>query len=847
MPNPLSLPDDLPEEVAELIRPHLLKNAVTLDAIGKAIAERRDEARAARTTSGIEALWKDCEEAYIGIDDANRKEFQGQRWAKPLSMDGPVTTDTKSKNPDHKSTAYVRLTARYVDAGTAKVAEILLSPDDKSFSLTETPDPKLIRAKDNKTQIVHDDMRNIPATRDLRPGEVAPAPQGAQAGNVVPFPQGAAPPAGGAQPLPAPLTVKDIAEEAIELARKKAKGAEKTIWDWMVQTQYVAEVRKVIHDAARLGVGVLKGPVPKPIRSMAFFRNSKRGAGVEIEEKIIPASKWVDPWNIFPDPACGENIHDGDYVFERDYLSEKRVRALKDEPDYIAAQIDKVLIEGPDKPGTKSNQGMSKDDELKNRKGRYEVWYYYGSLKQEEMDCIAAGAGKVPQPGEKPKPQVYVIVTLINRTVIRATINPLDSGAFPYHSMPWQRRSGHWAGIGVGEQVRMPQKSINAAWRALLNNAGVSAGGQWIIDGDSIQPVDGQWIITPNKLWRKKGDNPLQDVRAAMTVLEIPNVTEQMMIIVNAAKEFAEECTSIPLITQGQSGRTTPDTFGAAQLQDNNANQLLRAIGYSFDDHITEPLVRQYYEWWLLDPDIADEDKDEFQINAHGSVALVERAIQDQTLGQLVQIAQNPAAAANLGADPKKIFKEFLKSKRIDPHDIQNDEEVQARLDANPPPPLPVQVQQVKNDALLKLGVMKQGADQQSVASEERIEQAAQVLEGQRVVTEQHRVATEATIKLHELQLKHEHALLEYANRERVSLTQAKSNLARTAMTLDTQRELNAQDNAVTLHKHAVETAQRTQKPEKPRRGARPPDQLPGKAGNGRAFEQTPGPGGTQT
>ena len=31
--------------------------------------------------------------------------------------------------------------------------------------------------------------------------------------------------------------------------------------------------------------------------------------------------------------------------------------------------------------------------------------------------------------------------------------------------------------------------------------------------------------------------------------------------------------------------------FGAAQLQNNNATSLLRAVGYAFDDHITEPLV----------------------------------------------------------------------------------------------------------------------------------------------------------------------------------------------------------------------------------------------------------------
>ena len=62
---------------------------------------------------------------------------------------------------------------------------------------------------------------------------------------------------------------------------------------------------------------------------------------------------------------------------------------------------------------------------------------------------------------------------------------------------------------------------------------------------------------------------------------------------------------------------------------------------------------------------------------------------------------------------------------------------------------------------------------------------------------------------------------------------QAKAQLARTAMTLQAQRQLNAEDNAAEMHKAA-------QRPARPPRGARPPVQVPGRAGNGRAFEQAP-------
>ena len=66
---------------------HIAEDVDTLAAIGLAIASKREEAKTARTTSGIETTWKECEEAYVGIDDANRHEFQDAKWSKPMSMD----------------------------------------------------------------------------------------------------------------------------------------------------------------------------------------------------------------------------------------------------------------------------------------------------------------------------------------------------------------------------------------------------------------------------------------------------------------------------------------------------------------------------------------------------------------------------------------------------------------------------------------------------------------------------------------------------------------------------------------------------------------------------------------
>jgi hypothetical protein len=798
---------NLPAEVRDAIEPHVEAPPSVLAEIGIQIAQKRDEARAARAASGIEATWKECEEAYLGIDDANRHEFSDARWAKPMSMDGPVTTGSRPRQPDHKSTVFLRLTSRYVDAGTAKLGEILLPADDKAFSFSEMPVPELIAASEDESQVIHSAM-GAPLTRPLAKGETPPAP---------PQPPPGTPPAAPQAPQRVPLTVRDFAIEKIEMARKKAKAAETRIYDWMVQTQYRAEIRKVIHDAARIGVGVLKAPTPRSKKVMAILEQ-KDGIELIIKQKIIPAAEWKDPWNIFPDPACGENIHDGDYIFERDHMSTRQVRGLKALPGYIAAQIDQVLEEGPDKVNT---DGDARASGGQKNAGRFSVWYFYGTLTKDQMTAIDQAAGNEPSLASDGPEEANAIVTLINDSVVRATINPLDSGEFSYHSMPWQRRSGHWAGVGVAEQMRTPQRVTNAALRALLNNAGKSAGSQFVINQAAIRPADESWAITPDKIWLATADF-VGDVRQAFMAIEIPNVTQQLMEIITLGERFAEETTSIPLISQGQSGATTPDTFGAAQLQNNNANQLLRSIGYAFDDYITEPVVRQYYEWLLLDPEVPNEEKGEFQIDAHGSGALVERAIQDQVIGQMGALVLNPA----YGFDPKKWAGEFVKSKKLNPSAFQYTEEEQAKIDAAPPPEAPaVTVAKIAADAQMKLGVMKQTADQQTAQNEGQIAAAAHVLEGGRVQVEQQKVHLDSTLAAHKLEMEHQRAILLYANQQKISLDQAKMQLAKTAMQLSTERELNASNQRVDLHKH------RNPQP-------KPPVQVPGRAANGKAFSQ---------
>lgn len=835
--------DGIPPEVAELIKPYMDPEPGTLASIAVALTTKRDAAMAARTSSGIESIWAECEDSYIGIDDANRSEFEGGRWAKPQTMNGPVQAGTTLKGKtDYKSTVFLRLTARYVEAGAAKLAEILLPAHDKAFSIKGTPLPDIEKAKKDFSQVVGDDGQVL--TRPLQPGETPPGAQtpttggAATAVSLTPAPQPAAGPAaapgGAVQPgaaagaLPAavnpaprvPITVSDFAKESIQIADDKAKLAETRIWDWLVESQYTTQMRKVIFDASRLGSGVLKGPHPK-VYDGVKVNASKAGrdrVDVKIKREIKPGVSFVDVWNLFPDPTCGEDIHSGEYIFERDYMSDTQVEALKKLPGYIASQIDKVLAEEVAPATSTAATRNTRYGDSDQRKGRRVVWYYYGVMTREELDCCRVMGGRKPLTQyDVPLDQkrVHVIVTMIGDTVVRAVLNPLDSGRFPYQVLPWQRRAGYWAGIGVAEQIRAPQRILNAAARALLNNAGKSSGSQIVIDQGAIRPANGNWELSPDKIWYKTSDSPGDDVRKAFYAFDVPNMTDEMLKIIEFAEKQAENATSIPLVTQGQSGDTTPDTFGGMQLQDNNANQLLRGIGANTDDFVTEPLIRKMYEWLLLDPDVPNEEKGDFKIDAHGSSALVERAIQDQALAQVLPVAKDPA----FGLSPRKAMAEWLKSRRIDPRRLQYSEEEQKRIDSQPPPEAP-----------------------QVTAAKILAQSRTQIAQGTAQVDQQ-LSAEEVALRREEMASERELRMLEYANKRGISLEQVKAELAKAAMTLQAQRELAAIDAGKDLHKHHNSGAKGNEDKggrNQPRHSgpAKPLAQLPGRAADGEAFTQ---------
>ncbi|MCR4299296.1 MAG: hypothetical protein NUV75_11220 [Gallionella sp.] len=733
-----------------------------LQALSTTIKDKRKDAIDGRNNSGIDKQWKEDIEFYEGIDDANRAEMTGDFGAYTSKPPGQIMPEGESDDSDG-STVFLNITRPYCDAAAARIGDMLMPTDDRAFGIKPTPVPELENMAKGQLSIETKKamLAQVP-TMDPQTGAPIPAEQ--QQGELSKILQD---------------SIRQ-AEIVMEEAKGRSKKAQDRIDDWHVECQYHSEVRRVIDDAAKIGTGVLKGPVPSRQKHRQVRRDPQTGnLTLVVDTKINPISKRIDPRNLFPDAACGDNIHNGSHVFERDYLSRKRIEELKETPGYLKDQIEAVLAEGPKWAGHELPGDENKRDP--NNKDLFEIWYFHGNINKEDLEAIGCSCE-----GDKP---VNAILTLVNERVVKAARSHLDSDDFPYDVMNWQQVSGRWAGIGVSRQIRTPQRLINAGARNVMDNAGLTAGPQIVLKVGTIEPQDGNYTIHGRKVWIINEDADIQDVKQVFGVFNIEARQEELMRIVEFGLKMAEDVTGLPLLLQGQQG-DAPDTLGGTKIVNDNASTVLRRLAKLFDDFITVPHVRRYYAWIMQYGEEAE--KGDYTIDARGSSALVERDLQNQAIIQMGQLVTNPA----FGINPRKWVVQYFKSQRLDPKEFQYTEDEQKKLDE--------MAQQGPTDPRVAVAQLR-------VEAEDRWNKMDAQLTQQLALVEQRFEANEnAKDRMLEAWIQQ----MQQAGSKSVSLDTLKARLADTAIKSRLQRELSQQKNM-----------QQTMKPPAEPRGKAPPGQ----------------------
>ena len=424
----------------------------------------------------------------------------------------------------------------------------------------------------------------------------------------------------------------------------QVEWVQKLMENQLKASRYGIHARDVIDDACKLGTGIIKGPnmggSPRlPMEHQAY--------GKQIPSQ--PEFERIDPWSFFPDMSAARP-EDWEFTFERHLYNRKALRSLAKKPGFIAAEIGELLKTDPDAslPNYLGNlRAMADNDSSEGfpasrEDRRYMVWEYHGPLDKEETRLLALALGEddlADITEDDPLEELPVILWYCQGRILKLALHPMDSGESLYSLFHFERDESSCFGTGVPRLMRDSQAALNAAWRMTLDNAGLAVGPQVVINREQISPADGDWTITPNKVWFRKDDDG-SPMGSAFEIYHVDSRQDYLNGVMETALQFIDQETSLPQLAQGEPGSLPTNTATGMSLLMESANVIFRRAVRNWDDDMTIPLMRKLYHWNIqFHPD--PSFKGNFEVEARGSSVLLMRHMQGTNLMRFIALFGN--------------------------------------------------------------------------------------------------------------------------------------------------------------------------------------------------------------
>ncbi len=609
--------NDFPPEIAMMVGNDVMtqeqyeqRNQQEIEKLHGAFTKMRDDWVQHRATGDVEKRWRKNAQLYFGEHNNSTGEFEN------TLRNGPPARKMVEGN---RSRVVINIVRPKVDQAVARMCEILFPVDDRNWGIKPTPLPEMVDMVGNDAETVD------PATGQ-----------------------------------PTGLTADQEAKAIMQAAKETAEGMERSIDDSLTESRFNGESRKGVEDGIRLGTMVMYGPFPARQTSKVWIPRPDGTQELQINEAIVPASMRWDPWDTFFDPSCGNDHQRGRGFFLRRNVNRKELRGLVGLPGYDAEAIREVLRS----PATKVRVAEGRVLRDRVRDDSYEMWTYHGEIEPDEMELLSSRTQ-----GDPLTDITFGVLIIVNDKIIGAMDSWVVDKTLPIDVWNWRKADDSPFGYGMPDELEHQQRVVNSAWRQVMDNGKTSLGGQIVMKKGMIVPQNNSYEITPNKIWLAKDD--LDDVRQAFSVFEFNSHLQELLAIAQAAMSFADMETSMPQIMGGEQG-SAPETVGGMVMLFNNANAVLRQRVKLYDDNITKPHISRYYDWKMAnDPDV--NIKGDFEIDARGSTALVERDIQNQAMLNLASITNNPRYIPHL--NEREELKAILKAFKANPEEMMKPED----------------------------------------------------------------------------------------------------------------------------------------------------------------------------
>lgn len=595
--------------------------------------------------------------------------------------------------------------------------------------------------------------------------------------NVPTAPQGQ--PQQGQAPM-AQMSQGQAARQIIDSEWEKARLMEQEIKDQFVKARFGNKAREAMRDWVLLGTAVMKGPVVDVNKAKQYEMLPTSDGSYEADlrqtAEKFPNLHRVDPKYFYPDPDAliPEDVCE---AFEFHPMSRSKLIRLKNNSAFMRRKLKEVLEtdpEGTDGIGMLSELTLlDSDPKLQNR---YQVKEYHGPLEKEmlqDLDLISE------EDADDKLKEFYGEVWFCNGVVFRVSLNIVEGyDSIPYYMVPWEKDDGSVFGHGMAWMMKDAQRVAKSGWQMLLDNSGLSAGPQMVVNREMIEPADGRWEIKPMKVWHMTEYG--QDVNEAFQFYSVPNNQEQIASTIEMAMQFGDLESESPLIQSNMTPQANNTASGQAmELTISNVTQ--RGKSQLWDDYVTRPVVSAVYHYNMQYSD-KPEIKGNFDIQLAGATEAIDSQIRAQELERILALASSNEEFM-LQVEPNKAFRQIAEATRVGNSILRTPQEVQEELqrrqqeqENQPPDPETIRAQ----TAMMREETRKQELQmtaQEQQAEHER-ESRQMELDHQSEMAEMELRQFELQSQLVQKETEKEIKLLELAMKANMSLEEIKAKLA---------------------------------------------------------------------
>lgn len=405
--------------------------------------------------------------------------------------------------------------------------------------------------------------------------------------------------------------------------------------------KYPLHARRAMWDRVVLGTGILKGPLS--VGSLVRSYKQLEGSETWVPNLAVdhaPKVERVNPWFFYPDEGCDPAGAIPDSI-EVHPMSALELKKYMDHPGFRKEAISKVLEEAPPEynSDTWTNYAKVSDSNPHIYKNRYLVLEYYGPIKLSQLEKL-----NVEPTYASVNDEYYGEVWVCNNQVLRVELESIEASfKIPYYVSIWEKDPSSVFGYGVPLMMADAQRVVTETWHMILDNSSISSGPQAAMQKHLIEPANGKWEFSPKQLWYL--NDAQANIDQAIRFFNVPNVTQQLVPIMQLAQGFAEEESGIPLIAAGLQSPELGETATGSLITRHASTTLLDFMSEEWDDNITCPLIEEYYAWNMQN-NPKPEIKGVFSVDVRTSTEYKNKQLHIRDLEKLsVEASQNPEMA----------------------------------------------------------------------------------------------------------------------------------------------------------------------------------------------------------